>query len=127
VIASLVLFLAIHVLGFAYWFADQRTDAWQIGLRAAVKAGKSDPRFHAGRIVRVCTHLLRQLLASVLILAYFFFGFAALPRTEIFTNALRKMIGPPLQDAVIALEDCATNLGYRLDSSEGTEVFSCLH
>jgi small-conductance mechanosensitive channel len=112
VIATLVLFLAMHVLGSWYWFADQRVHAWQTRLRAAVAAGESDPRFHASRIVRVCIHLLRQLLAAALILAYFYFGFAVFPRTEIFTNAFRKMIGPPLHDAVKALEDYAPNLGY---------------
>lgn len=112
VIASLILFLTIYALGSVYWFANNRIEVWQARLRAGVPAGESDPRFHASRIVRVGIRLLRQLLAAALIVAYFFYGFANFPRTEVFTNAVSKMFGLPLQDAVKAVEDYAPNLGY---------------
>jgi small-conductance mechanosensitive channel len=56
--------------------------------------------------------LLRNLIAAALILFYFFYGFANFPRTEIFTNALRKLLSPPLQDAAKAVENYVPNLGY---------------
>lgn len=112
VIASLILLLAIHLVGIVYWFADRRIDAWQARLRASGTAGESDPRFHASRIIRVCVRLFRQLLAAALVLGYFFYGFANFPRTRVFTNALRKLLGPPLRDAAKAVEDYTPNLGY---------------
>lgn len=112
VIASLILFLGIYVLGSVYWFAKKHIEAWQARLRAGAAAGESDPRFHVSRVLGVCLHLLRQLLAATLILAYFFYGLANFRSTEIFTNVLRRFLGPPLQDTAKAVEDYAPNLGY---------------
>jgi small-conductance mechanosensitive channel len=111
-IASSFLLLAIYVIGQAYGFADKRIAAWQAQLRGSGKALEANPRFHASRIIRLCLHLLRNLLATALILAYFFYGFANFPRTEIFTNALLKLLAPPLQDASRAVENYVPNLGY---------------
>jgi len=112
VIATAILFLAIHVVGLVYWFAGQRIDAWQAHIRAGVAAGESDPRYHASRMVRSCFLLLRNLVTAALVLAYFFYGFANFPRTRVFTNALRKLLGPPLHDAAQAVENYVPNLGY---------------
>lgn len=103
VIASAILLLATYVVGRVYWFADQRIGDWQGRLRASVAAGETNPRFHASRVVRFCVRLLRDLVTAALILAYFFYGFANFPRTEIFTHALRKILGPPLHDAAQAV------------------------
>jgi small-conductance mechanosensitive channel len=111
-IATSILLLALHVVGLAYWFADQQINAWQVRLRAGVVAGESNPRFHASRVLRMCIRLLRDLVAAALVLGYFFFGFANFPRTEIFTNALRKMLAPPLHDAAEGAENYIPNLGY---------------
>ena len=112
VIASAMLLLAIYVVGKVYWFADKFIGDWQARLRASVVAGESNPRFHASRVVRLCFLLLRNLVAAALILAYFFYGFANFPRTEIFTNALRKLLASPLQDAARAVEIYVPNFGY---------------
>jgi small-conductance mechanosensitive channel len=111
-VASSILFLVLYAIGLAYWFADQRIDAWQARLRASVVAGEANPRFHASRMVRSCCRSLRNLLAATLVLAYFFYGFAVFPRTRIFTDALRQILGPPLQDAAKAVDNYIPNLGY---------------
>ncbi|MGA7412821.1 MAG: mechanosensitive ion channel family protein [Bryobacteraceae bacterium] len=111
-IVSLMLFLAIHVVGLVRRLADKRIDVWQARLRASVTAGESNPRFHASRVVRVCIRLFSQLLATVLILAYFFAGFADFPRTRVFTRALRTILKAPLRDAATAIENYVPNLGY---------------
>jgi small-conductance mechanosensitive channel len=111
-IASLILFLAVHVVGLVYWFADSRIDAWQARLRANGTALESNPRFHASRITRVGIHLLCYLLATALVLVYFLYGFAIFPRTKIFTGALQKILGPALQDAAQAVENYVPNFGY---------------
>ncbi len=112
VIATAILFLAIYLVGFVYGFADRRVDAWQGRLRAGGAVVASDPRFHVSRILRISFRSLRNLTAAALILTYFLYGFAKFPRTEIFTNALRTILGPPLQDAARALENYVPNLGY---------------
>ena len=112
VIATSMLFLAIHVLGLMYWFADRRLTVWQSRLRETVKTGETNPRYHASRILRTGLRLFRNLLAAALILGYFLYGFATFPRTRIFTNALRDLLGPPLQDAANAVENYVPNLGY---------------
>ena len=112
VIATAILFLAFYLVGLVYWFAAKRIDAWQARLHASGTAIESNPRFHAGRIVRTCMRLLRGLAAAALILTYFLYGFATFPRTEIFTSALRTMLGPPLQDVDRAVENYVPNLGY---------------
>ena len=111
VIASAILLLAIYLVGKVYWFAYERIGAWQARLRASVVAGESNPRFHASRVVRFCLLLLRNLAAALLILGYFFYGFANFPRTEIFTNALRKLLARPLQDAARAIEKLRSERG----------------
>ena len=111
-IASSILLLAIYGVGLSYWFIDKRIGAWQARLRASGKALEANPRFHASRIIRFCFLLLRDLVVAALVLTYFFYGFTYFPRTRIFTNALRKLLGPPLQDAATALENYVPNLGY---------------
>jgi hypothetical protein len=73
-IASSILLLAIHVVGFVYWFADNRINSWQTRLRASGAALESSPRFHTSRIRRVGIHLLCYLLATALILVYFLYA-----------------------------------------------------
>ena len=63
-------------------------------------------------MLRVGIRLLRDILAALLILVYFFYGFTSFPRTRLLTNALRKMLGPPLEDMSRAVESYAPNLGY---------------
>ena len=98
-IASSILLLALHVVGLVYRLADQRIETWQARLRAGVAAGKTNPRFHSSRVLRFSVRALRDLLATALVLFYFFYGFTNFPRTEIFTNAPRKMLAPPLREA----------------------------
>ncbi len=112
VIASSIFLLAIYFVGQVYWLADKWIGAWKARLRASGKALEANPRFHASRIIRFCLLLLRNLVAVALVLGYFFYGFANFPRTEIFTNALRKLLAPPLQDAARAAENYVPNLGY---------------
>ena len=112
VIATSILLLCIYAVGQVYWFADRQVAAWQARLRASTKAGESNPRFHASRVVRFCFLLLRNLAAAALVLAYFFYGFALFPRTHIFTTAVSKLLGPPLQDAAQSIENYVPNLGY---------------
>jgi small-conductance mechanosensitive channel len=111
-IAISTLLLAIHGLGLAYWFIDKRIGAWRARLRASGKALEANPRFHASRIIRFCFLVLRDLVVAALVLTYFFYGFTYFPRTQIFTNALRRLLGPPLQDAATAVENYVPNLGY---------------
>jgi small-conductance mechanosensitive channel len=111
-IATAILLLAIHLVGLAYWLADERIETWQARLRASAAAGETNPQYHASRVLRFTIRALRDLLAAALVFVYFFFGFANFPRTEIFTNALRKMLAPPLQDASRAVENYVPNLGY---------------
>jgi small-conductance mechanosensitive channel len=111
-IVSSLLLLVIYVVGRVYWFAGKRIDDWQVRLRAGATEGETNPRFHASRVVQFCVRLLRDLVTAALILAYFFYGFANFPRTEVFTNALRKILGPPLHDAARAAENYVPNLGY---------------
>jgi small-conductance mechanosensitive channel len=110
-IVSLILLLALRLVGLVYWFADRRTDAWQSRLRADGKA-ESHPRFHASRIFRTTVHLLCTLLAIALVLVYFLYGFAIFPRTRIFNAGLLKILGPPFRDIANAVEDYVPNLGY---------------
>ena len=111
-IASSFLLLAIYVVGQVYWFADKRIGAWQARLRASGKALEANPRFHASQIIRFCVLLLRNLVAAALVVGYFFSGLANFPSTRIFTNALRKLLEPPLQDTTKAVENYVPNLGY---------------
>ncbi len=112
VIAILILILTIHFVGVVYSFGDKRLASWQARLRESVKAGESNPRFQASRIVRVGVRLLRNLLVAALILGIFWYGFAIFPATRIFIDALSRLLGPPLQDAVRAVENYVPNLGY---------------
>lgn len=114
VIATSILFLAIHALGSMYWLADGRLAAWQSRLRTSAKAGETNPSFHLSRVLRMSLRLLRDLVAAALILGYFFYGFGNFPRTRIFTNALRKLLERPLRDAATAVENYVPNLGYLL-------------
>jgi len=111
-IASSILFVVLYGLGLAYRFADARIHAWQAQLHQKNTPVESNPRYHASRVMRIIVRLLRNLLAAALVLGYFFYGLANFPRTEIFTNALRKLLAPPLQDAARAVENYVPNLGY---------------
>ncbi len=111
-IATSFLLLAIYVVGQVYWFADKRIGGWQARLRTSSKALEANPRFHASRILRFCFLLFRNLVGAVLVLGYFLYGFAIFPRTRIFTDALSKVLGPPVQDAAQAVENYVPNLGY---------------
>ena len=110
-IASSIMLLAIHAVGLAYWFAEQRITAWQSRMRASGMV-ESSPRFHASRIFRLSIHLVCVLLATALVLVYFLYEFTVFPRTRIFTADLLKGLGPPLQDAAKALANYLPNLGY---------------
>lgn len=112
VIAFSILILATHAVGVIYWRADKRTAKWQSTLRASIKVGESHPRFQASRMVRVGLRLLRDVLMAALILTTFLYGFATFPATRIFVDTLVRFLGPPLQDAAIAIENYVPNLGY---------------
>jgi small-conductance mechanosensitive channel len=111
VIATSLLLLALHALGLMFRFGDRWIDAWQSRLRANGVA-ESNPRFHASRVFGITVHLLRNLLATALVLFYFLYGFAIFPRTRTFTEGLIKLLGPPLRDADKAFESYVPNLGY---------------
>ncbi len=111
-VATSILMLALHVVGVIYFFADKRIAIWQATLRDSVKAGESNPRFQASRIVRIGVRALRDLLVIALILGFFLNGLAVFPATGIFVDALLRVLGPPLQDAARAVEDYVPNLGY---------------
>ena len=111
-IAIATLLLSMYIVGWVYWFLDKQIAALQVRLRDSVPAGESNPRFHASRILRIGVRLLRDLVAAGLIFGFFFWGFTNFPQTRIFTNALRKLLGPPLQDAATAVENYVPNLGY---------------
>ncbi len=112
VIAVLILILGMHVVGLVYLFADRRIASWQAALRESVKAGESHPRFQASRIIRIGLRLLRDVVVASLIVATFLYGFAAFPATRIFTDALVRLLRPPLQDTARAVENYFPNLGY---------------
>lgn len=112
VVAISILVLAFHFVGMIYLFADKRIAGWQATLRDSVKAGESNPRFQASRIVRIGVRVLRDLLVIALILGFFLNGFAVFPATGIFVDALSRLLGPPLRDAARAIEEYVPNLGY---------------
>ena len=111
-IASSIVLVVLYGLGLAYRFADARIHAWQAQFHQKDTPVESNPRYHASRVMRTSVRLLRDLMAAVLLLVYFFYGFANFPRTKIFTDALRKILSPPLQEAVRAVENYVPNLGY---------------
>jgi small-conductance mechanosensitive channel len=104
--------LAILGVGSAHAFVDKRIEAWQVRLREGSKAGESNPRFHASRILRLVSRLFRYALVIVLLLLYFGIGFSVFPRTKVISGALREILGPPLEDAVRAVENYLPKLGY---------------
>jgi small-conductance mechanosensitive channel len=110
-IATSILLLALYALGMSYRFGDRRVDAWQSWLRANGVA-ESNPQFHVSRVFGIGVHLLRNLLATALVLVYFLYGFAIFPRTRTFTDGLLKFLGPPLRDLDKAFNDYVSNLGY---------------
>jgi small-conductance mechanosensitive channel len=111
VLASLILFLAIYVVGLVYRIGDRRVDAWQARLRASGTV-ESHPRFHASRVFRIGVHLFFTVLATALVLVYFLYGFAIFPRTRIFTDVLLKFLGPAFRDMSESFENYVPNLGY---------------
>ncbi len=73
---------------------------------------ESNPRFHASRVIGISLHVLRNFVATALVLVYFLYGFAIFPRTRTLTDGLLKFLGPPLRDADKAFENYVPNLGY---------------
>jgi small-conductance mechanosensitive channel len=104
--------LVILGVGSAHAFLDKRIEAWQVRLREGSKAGESNPRFHASRILRLVNRLFRDALVIVLLLLYFGIGFSVFPRTKAISGALREILGPPLEDGVRAVENYLPKLGY---------------
>jgi small-conductance mechanosensitive channel len=111
-ILTSIFLLAIDGIGLAHSFADKRIAAWQARLRGSSKAGESNPRFHASKILRMVNRLFRTSLVIALVLLYFGIGLAVFPRTKVFTGVLREILGPPLEDAVRAVENYLPKLGY---------------
>ena len=111
-IATAILLLAVHAVGWVYASADRRIEAWQHRLRARGPSGESDPRFHTSRILRLGIRVLRNALIVVVLLGYFGYGFSVFPRTRVFTGTLREILGPPFADAVQAIDNYIPNLGY---------------
>ena len=111
-ILTAIFLLAMQGIGLAHAFADKRIEAWQIRLREGSKSGETDPRFHASRIIRMVSRLFRNALVIVLLLLYFGVGFSVFPRTKIISGVLREILGPPLEDAVRAVENYLPKLGY---------------
>jgi len=66
-ILTAVFLLAIQGIGLAHSFADKRIEAWQGRLRESTKSGETNPRFHAGRILRLANRLFRNALVIVLL------------------------------------------------------------
>ena len=111
---SSIFLLSIQGIGFAHRFVDKRIEAWQAQLRDSSKAGESNPKFHASRIIRVVNRIFRNALVFVILLLYFIIGFAVFPRTKVISGTLREIFGPPLEDAVRAVENYLPKLGYLL-------------
>jgi small-conductance mechanosensitive channel len=111
-ILTVVLLLAMQGIGLAHAFADKRIEAWQDRLRESTKSGETNPRFHAGRILRLVNRLFRNAVVIVLLLLYFGIGFSVFPRTKVISGVLREILGPPLEDAVRAVEHYLPKLGY---------------
>jgi len=111
-ILTSIFLLTLQGVGLAHAFADKRIEAWQLRLRDTSKSAESSPRFHASRIFRMVNRLFRNVLVFALLLLYFGIGFSAFPRTEVITGVLREILGPPLSDAVRAVENYLPKLGY---------------
>jgi small-conductance mechanosensitive channel len=62
----------------------------------------------------VVNRIFRNALVFVILLLYFIIGFAVFPRTKVITGTLREIFGPPLEDAVRAVENYLPKLGYLL-------------
>jgi hypothetical protein len=58
------------------------------------------------------TELFRNALVIGLLLLYFGIGFSVFPRTKVISGVLREIPGPPLEDAVRAVENYLPKLGY---------------
>lgn len=111
-ILTAVFLLAIQGIGLAHAFTDERIEAWQVRLRESTKSRETNPRFHASRILRLVNQLFRNALVVVLLLLYFGVGFSVFPRTKAISGVLREILGPPLEDAVRAVENYLPKLGY---------------
>ena len=111
-ILTAIFLLAIQGIGVAHSFADKRIEAWQARLRESTKSGETNPRFHAGRILRLVNRLFLKALVILLLLLYFAIGFSVFPRTKVISGVLREILEPPLEDAVRAVEDYLPKLGY---------------
>jgi small-conductance mechanosensitive channel len=111
-ILTAIFLLTIQGIGLAHLFADKLIEAWQARLRESTKSGETNPRFHAGRILRLVNRLFRNALVIVLLLLYFGIGFSVFPRTKVISGVLREILGPPLEDAVRAVENYLPKLGY---------------
>jgi hypothetical protein len=59
-ILTAIFLLAIQGIGLAHSFADKRVEAWQGRLRESIKSGETNPRFHAGRILRLANRIVPE-------------------------------------------------------------------
>jgi len=59
-ILTAIFLLAIQGIGLAHSFADKRIEAWQARLRESTKSGETNPRFHAGRILRLANRIVPE-------------------------------------------------------------------
>ena len=111
-IATSFLLLALYALGVMYWFAEEWIDRWQARLIASGTALATEARWHVSRGLRATNHLLRRLVAVVLILIYYPYTFNAFPRTRSLITALAGILRVPLQAVARATENYIPNLGY---------------
>jgi len=113
-IATSLLLLAIRFVGLTYSFLEDRINATLEGLQASGKAVQSNPRFHASRILKVSYRVVRNLVTAALVGAYVFYGFMHFPLTQVVTNEMNRVFGPPIQRAIHEVENYIPNLGYLL-------------
>ena len=113
-IATSLLLLAIRFVGLTYSFFEDRINATLEELQASGKAVQSNPRFHASRILKVSYRVVRNLVTTALIVAYVFYGFMHFPLTQVITNEMSQVFGPPIQKGIHEIENYIPNLGYLL-------------
>jgi len=113
-IATSLLLLAIRFVGLVYSYFEDRINTTLEELQANGKAVQSNPRFHASRILKVSYRVIRNVVTAALIVAYVFYGFMHFPLTQVVTNEMKRVFGPPLQRGIHEVENYIPNLGYLL-------------
>jgi small-conductance mechanosensitive channel len=113
-IATSVLLLTIRLVGLTYSFFEDRINVTLEELQASGKAVRSNPRFHASRILKLTYRIVRNLVTAALLVAYVFYGFMHFPRTRVVTTEISRIFGPPIQRGIHELENYGPNLGYLL-------------